>query len=497
MNNRPRNQRFQTFAASPVMVGALTVLIALVALYLAYNANHGLPFVPTYDVTAEVPNSEDLFPNNEVRIGGIRVGVIDKVDAVQQDNGGVYAKLHMKLDKGIGPVPVDSTVVVRPRSSLGLKYLQLTPGHSSQTYPSGATMPLTAARPAPVELDDLFNTFDTPTRVGIQGNLQEFGNALAGRGADLNDAIGSLRNFSDSATPVMKNLASMRTNFGGFWRSLELTSAEVAPVGQQQADFFKGLDETFGGFARVAYPYLQDTISKSPPTEDAVSADLPALRPFFGHSANFFHELQPGIHALAVNSTDLAVGISRGVPALAASPKLNAQLAPTAQSLLGFQNAPGVLNGLDLLSSTNNYLDSPLAFITPSQTVCNYLTLLFGNAASIGSNGDGIGTWTRALAFTPPTGKNNEGSPAGAPANGPSDASDIFPGRQGANHLHYNPYPNTAAPGQTRECEAGNEAYVKGQTVIGNSPGNQGTSTFGQPTGKKPKKKKKKGGGGK
>ena len=43
-----------------------------------------------------------------------------------------------------------------------------------------------------------------------------------------------------------------------------------------------------------------------------------------------------------------------------------------------------------------------------------------------------------------------------------------------------NPYPNTAAPGQTHECEAGNESYARGQTVAGNVPGNQGTKTSGQ-----------------
>jgi hypothetical protein len=49
-----------------------------------------------------------------------------------------------------------------------------------------------------------------------------------------------------------------------------------------------------------------------------------------------------------------------------------------------------------------------------------------------------------------------------------------------ANHLHTNPYPNTASPGQTQECEAGNETYAAGKTVIGNVPGNQGTHTDGQ-----------------
>ena len=41
---------FAMVAASPVTVGSLTVLIAIVAVFLAYNANSGLPFVALCEV---------------------------------------------------------------------------------------------------------------------------------------------------------------------------------------------------------------------------------------------------------------------------------------------------------------------------------------------------------------------------------------------------------------------------------------------------------------
>ena len=43
--------------------------------------------------------------------------------------------------------------------------------------------------------------------------------------------------------------------------------------------------------------------------------------------------------------------------------------------------------------------------------------------------------------------------------------------------LHVNPYPNTDSPGQTPECEAGNEPYSAAAADIGNVPGNQGLKT--------------------
>ena len=70
--------------ASPVLVGAATVLIAVVAVFLSYNANSGLPFVPTYEVNVRVPDAAGLVPGNEVRIGGKRAGVIKEINAVPE-----------------------------------------------------------------------------------------------------------------------------------------------------------------------------------------------------------------------------------------------------------------------------------------------------------------------------------------------------------------------------------------------------------------------------
>ncbi len=62
------------------MVGAITTLVIVVAVFLAYNANNGLPFVPVYRVSVVVPNSARLTKSNEVRIGGTRVGVVDSIE---------------------------------------------------------------------------------------------------------------------------------------------------------------------------------------------------------------------------------------------------------------------------------------------------------------------------------------------------------------------------------------------------------------------------------
>jgi virulence factor Mce-like protein len=460
----------QGVASSPILVGAVTVLVIIVAVFLAYNANNGLPFVSTYNLKVQVPNADALVKGNDIRIGGTLVGTVKSVVPVQRGDGKIAAELSLSLDKNAEPLPVDSTVTIRPKSALGLKFLQITPGHSAKGFAAGATIPLAAYTPEPVDIDQFFSMFDKPTRDGIRQNLAGFGNALAGRGPQLNEALGALRRLAVNGQPVLRTIVAPSTDFAGFWRALEDLSATVAPVAETNASLFVALDRTFAAFARVSRPYIQETIEKGPATLDAVNADLPAVRPFFRDSARFFTALKPGAHALAETSPTIAAALHAGVPALNASPVLNAQLQPTAEALVAFQDSSGVFNGLDLLIETNGLLKPALQFIAPAQTQCNYISLAFQNLANSNSEGNGQGNWLNFETWSAPEGPNNEGSPASAPANGP--------GRD--NHVHFNPYPNTGAPGQPNGCEAGNEKYATGQTVIGNAAEVWGTTTRGQ-----------------
>ncbi len=459
----------QGVASSPILVGAVTVLVIIVAVFLAYNANNGLPFVSTYNLKARVPNADALVKGNDIRIGGTLVGTVKSVVPVQLANGNIAAQLSLSLDKSVEPLPVDSTITIRPKSALGLKFLQITPGSASKGFAAGETVPLTAYTPEPVDIDQFFDMFDERTRNAIRQNEAGFGNALAGRAPQLNEAIGALRRLVVHGQPVLRTLVAPSTDFAGFWRALEDLSATVAPVAETQGSLFVALDRTFGAFARVSRPYIQETIEKSPSTLDTANADLPTLRPFFRDSARFFTALKPGAHALAETSPVIAAALHAGVPVLNAAPVLNAQLQPTAEALVDFQRASGVFNGLDLLIDTNNVLKPALQFITPAQTTCNYVTLTFRSLASASSGGNPEGNWLNLITFQPAEGPNSEAGQASAPANGPGFA----------NHLHFNPYPNTAAPGQSRGCEAGNEKYAVGKTVIGPAPETWGTTTRG------------------
>jgi ABC-type transporter Mla subunit MlaD len=458
------------FASSPILVGAVTVLVVIVAVFLAYNANNGLPFVSTYNLKARVPNADALVKGNEVRIGGVRVGIVKSVVPVNLGNGEVAAELSLALDKTAEPLPKDSRIIVRPKSALGLKFLQITPGRSSEGFEAGERIPLSAARPEPVDIDQFFDMFNKPTRTAIRQNLAGFGNALAGRGPQLNEAIGALRRLVVEGQPVLQTIVAPSTEFAGFFKALEDLSATVAPVAETQASMFVVLDQTFAAFARISRPYIQETIEKSPGTLDEANSDLPVVRPFLKDSERFFVALQPGARALGATSPIIDEALHAGIPALNGSPATNAQLAPTAQALVDFQESPGVLTTIGLLTDTNRTLGPPLEFITPSETICRYISTAFSEVANAASQGNEYGHFLNFISFSPPEGPNSESGQASAPANGGGP-------RPKENHLHYNPLPRTAAPGQGEVCEAGNEKYAAGRTIIGQAPAVWGTKT--------------------
>src|SRR5215467_11727514 len=138
-------------AGNPILIGAATILVVIVAVFLAYNANQGLPFVPTYEIKAEVPSAANLVVGNDVAIGGSRVGAVSAIAPATRDDGTTIAVLTLTLEKSVAPLPRDSTLIVRPRSALGLKYVELTRGTSQQTYADGDTIALAQAK-TPVEL---------------------------------------------------------------------------------------------------------------------------------------------------------------------------------------------------------------------------------------------------------------------------------------------------------------------------------------------------------
>src|SRR6202012_2284260 len=125
-----RRARRPSALSNPVLIGAMTVLIIMVAVFLAYNANEGLPFVPTRELKVNFASGADIGPGDEVREGGFRIGLVSAEKPIELPNGQIGAQMTLKLNKANGSIPVDSTAEIRPRSVLGLKFVDIHTGTS-------------------------------------------------------------------------------------------------------------------------------------------------------------------------------------------------------------------------------------------------------------------------------------------------------------------------------------------------------------------------------
>jgi virulence factor Mce-like protein len=474
MSGRPSQSPF----ANRTLIGAITVLVLIVAVFLAYNANSGLPFVPTYDLNAQVPDAVGLIASDGVLIGGNRVGYVSSISNQVQPDGVAIAVLHLKLNKSIEPLPADSTDLIRPVSPLGEQYLQITRGHSTRMLPAGATIPLSHTS-LPVELDDFFQIFNAKTRAASQVNLNEFGNGFAARGPDLNQALATAKSLIYVLLPVMSNLIDPRTEWARLFPSLEQAAHEVVGVADQQAQLFTALDQTFTPLSQ-ATPALRASITGGPPALRTATRELPAQAQFTNDTAELFRRFRPAFKSLGQASAQLAPAEAAGIPALRRSPQLNGRLVTTLDSIESFAQNPATLPGLVLLTETAQLIEPTVAYIKPAQTQCNYLALFFRNLESALSESDQVGTMLDAEPLTLPglslNGAtllpNSEAGPASAPADGPpaSTLQGLTPLQRNLvqdSYLHSDPYPST---GQHGVCTAGNERYLTGRQVIGSAP---------------------------
>ena len=166
------------------------------------------------------------------------------------------------------------------------------------------------------------------------------------------------------------------------------------------------------------------------------------------------------MRALRGAAPDLADALEVGTPTLLRSPALNRRLASLLTSLRDVRRGPAGPARHPPPDRRRCARSNPtLQYLAPAQTACNYVALWFRNVSSLLSEGDANGTWQRFIIIATPQGPNNEGGPSSAPANGPTRREP--PAHQ--------PVPEHGArPASRSECEAGNETYLAGKTVIGN-----------------------------
>jgi virulence factor Mce-like protein len=475
-----RGRGTSALVASPVLVGAVTVLVAMISVFLAYNANNGLPFVPTYDVKAEIPGGSNLVVGNEVRLGGFRVGVVDRIlpgtaspgeragNVTKDGEQKAIAVVALKLDKQIEQLPVDTRLQIRPRSALGLKYISLTPGRSDRTFEAGDTIPLKQSL-KPTELDDFFNIQNDEFRSNLRTVYDGYGTALSGRGQDINEVIRTLNPFLDHLQPVMTALSDPDTELRNLFRETGRTSAQIAPVANTYAQLFVNMGTTFEALSR--HPArLQGMIERLRPTIDTGIDSFQVQRPFLRDTASLSRAMRPVAFEIERSLPLVSDALEVGAPVQAKAPILYRNTRNVFNALDDLAANPNTLLGLGSLRRTLEVATPLVQYVSPYQSVCNYWNYYWSAISEHVSENVPGGTGQRSISKSGNNTQDNrlnstEGDrPVDVPVGeDPKTANDP----QGADlqALHNGAYVNAIDSKGNADCEVGQRGYVTGPFV--------------------------------
>src|SRR3954454_2278191 len=483
MTRRPR----AAITANPVLIGAVTTLVVVVAVYFAGRANQRLPFQPTRELHVMLANGDALLKGNEVRVGGQQVGLVKAMRAKRLADGRTIAVADVELAANTRQLPVDTHTRVRLRSNLGLKYLELIAGRAHQNLADGATIPLSRQDPS-VDTDDLFNIYDRPTRSAMRHVTTEAGNALASRGADLNVAIGRFPRLLRNVQGVAHALADPDTALGRFVEAGARLTRALGPVAETQARFFGEAADTFGAFNRDPAK-LRATLERSGPTLAEGTRSFHAQRPFLRDSVPFSDALQDAAAAIRPSVPRINRALVLAPPVLRATPAFAQRLGNTLAAVRDVGADPTVLLGLQSLTHAFEVLRQQLRYLGPYQTVCNaagYFATIYDDQITAL---DAYGFLERQLSLS----LNSQDSSLGSqeqstPANGenfrPNGSSDPA-------YAHAQPYAGAIEDKGNADCEGGQRGYPMGRmadkaepgynvVVNPHTPGNQGPTYAGR-----------------
>ncbi len=452
-------------STQPVLLGAIAVLLAMIAIYIVYNADSGLPYVPRYEVRVVLSDAEHFGKTGDVRMAGWLVGRVGDRELLVRPDGRTRAVLQLKLDKEMEPLPADTTVRMRSQSTLGGNYVELLPGRSHE--PLRGDPPTIHAERAkePVSLSDSLAAYDKRTRAAFGRYIGGAGDTLVGRGPALNQTIAVAPDTMAHLEGAMRVLASPRSDLGRFIEGFARLNEALAPVAAEQAGLFRGLDLTLGAMASVREE-VAASIVEAPPLLAAGARGFPAQRRLVRATTGLFAAVRPGLHAVRGRAADIA-GASTGSPAaFRALERLSPRLGESGRALSAFGRNPVVVPSLRTLEASFRALAPTVGDVERSQTVCNYLGVALRNLLSVLSERTGTGNFVGVGAVLVVPAPDGEIGPAAAPANGPREDS----------HLHSTLTPLTGQ-GDEPECESGNETYAIGRQAIGGAPGRQQAAT--------------------
>jgi virulence factor Mce-like protein len=332
---------------STFKAGVLAVTTLLLVAYFGFTKAN--PFANPYQLHAVFRNVQNLKPRAPVRIAGVEVG---KVTKVEPKEGGA-ADVTMELKEDALPIHDDARAQIRSRIFLeGNFFVDVQPGSpSTGDLKDGSTLPITQTA-STVTLPDILDVLNSDVRTDLQTFLHEYGTvALQGGGAKaFNRAIKSFEPAYRYGALTNDALLGVDPDHDvqRLLRGQQKTFAALASNPDNLKELVTDLNTTAGAIARedtalaAAVPALRDTLREGYPALGELNAALPTLRTFAREAIPGVRSSVPALDAAIPWFTQarglvqqselkgLAADLRHAVPSLV---KLNTRLVPFLQQL--------------------------------------------------------------------------------------------------------------------------------------------------------------------
>jgi phospholipid/cholesterol/gamma-HCH transport system substrate-binding protein len=303
--SRHAKGRFTVFQAG--LIGL--VLIAIVT-FLAFTKD--IPFTKPYELKARFENAPPILKGQAVRIAGVDVGKVSKVEPVSGDSPAIT--VTMKLEDKALPIHRDARVKVRERIFFeGNLFFDIRPGTpDSPELASGSTIPASQTS-APVQIDQVLGTLKTDTRRNLQKLLVGYGGALNGQPLPGEDADQDPSTQGETAGKSLNDSLQYSAGAlrGGTVVNQALLGAEAHDlsklIGAQQKvfaaldthegslkDLITNFNVTMGALASES-SNLSQTIAELPRVLEAANPTLDALNAAFPPTRAWALEMIPGV----------------------------------------------------------------------------------------------------------------------------------------------------------------------------------------------------------
>jgi phospholipid/cholesterol/gamma-HCH transport system substrate-binding protein len=156
-------------------IGALALVVVAIAVILFSGGDGGNKYRLLFETGGQLVNG------NEVLIGGQPVGSVDDVQLRDDGQAQVDITVDRELHEG-------TSAVIRSTSLSGIanRYVSITPGPDNAPALGDDALITQVDTTTPVDLDQLFNTFDDKTRKGLQDFIQGNAQVYAGSAENAN-----------------------------------------------------------------------------------------------------------------------------------------------------------------------------------------------------------------------------------------------------------------------------------------------------------------------